>query len=221
VWLGRGCTLPATMTNLHIEGLGRGCRRWFAAAGLLLLASCREKEGFAYDEADMLEIVDALNDKEYSAEEGKDFSEYDQPERYRVRFDVKESSKGSKSSIPRPGWVWSMDKACKQRTFTKEARRKPCRSESKLLLEGTMLVLDAYEDVVLEEVDVAGTMFVWHEVLETAYLVFGFEGGYLYFYFDHDELADPYGHYGVIIESDLGEPGWGGAPGLGGASGEP
>jgi hypothetical protein len=189
--------------------LGSLCFGFFLVANPAYFISCSDSGGFQYDEADMLEVVEQLNDTEHLV--------IDSPSElrgYQVDFQLEQSSEVSSelSAVVGPtaaSWIESAH-ACGERTFVKAAGA--CGSFSNLYLEGTVRIKDG-EDVV-KTLEVRGAMEVHSNLLTEAQFGFGTEGVGLGLVWT-DEGGGTFS--GVDVQGDLDLPPL--DSGLGGAGG--
>lgn len=149
------------------------CFAFFLVANPAYFISCSsaEEEGFQYDEADMLEIVEQLNEAEHLA---IDFPT--ELSGYQVGFQLQQSSAVSSEKsarlVPRQSsWVESAH-ACDNRTFVKAAAA--CVSVSSLLLEGTVQIKGGEE--VVQTFEVRGALEVYSNLLTRAQFRLDAEG---------------------------------------------
>lgn len=191
--------------------IGTLCFGFFLVANPAYFISCSstEDDGFQYDEADMLEVVEQLSDTE-----PLDIDFPSELRGYQVEFQLEQSSappseQSAQLSPIQASWVKSAH-ACDQRTFVKAAAA--CLSTSSLPLEGTVRIKDGEE--VVQTLEVEGFMRVHSNLLSQAEFDLSFESVRLHV----DWTEEGGGTFsGVNVHGDLDLPPL--ESGLGGAGG--
>lgn len=173
------------------------CFGFFLVANPAYFTACSVQPenagGFQYDEADMLLVVEQLNNTEsLPVEFPLELSGY------KIEFDLVQATSSDTTAQFAPGpnsWLQTAH-ACNQRTFVKEAGA--CTSSSYLQLEGIARIKDGA--TVMKTVEVSGSMDVHSNLLSHAYFLLNFEGGDLSVEWD-DEAAEAFSS--VVLSGDL------------------
>ncbi len=191
---------------------------FFLLANPAFFTGCSAEADFEYDEADMLEVVEDLNEatdlRLKNANTGAEHLE--------LSFQVEQSTEGDASAQLAPlsnEWIKAAH-ACGSRSFVKDAHA--CIDVSRMPLEGTLNFLD--EGEVVHTVSLKGEMAVYSRLLTQAEFSFQYEGGTLMLKWHDDD--EPWRDLEASSASNLlGEryqpaSGVGGAGGAGGSFGD-
>src|SRR5690606_14053153 len=143
--------------------LGSLCFGFFLVANPAYFVSCSDGGGFQYGEADMLEVVEQLNETEHL-----DIATPSELSGYQIDFQLEQASAVSPEETAQraptqASWITSAH-ACDDRTFVKAAAA--CSSSSSLLLAGTARIKDGEETV--RTLEVQGAMEVHSNLLTQA-----------------------------------------------------
>lgn len=176
--------------------IGSLCFAFFLVANPAYFVSCSDS-GFQYDEADMLEVVEQLNETEHL-----DIDSPTELSGYQVDFQLEQSSAASSEAsagrAPREtSWIESAQ-ACDNRTFVKTAAA--CINTSHLPLEGTVRIKDGEE--VVQTLEVRGSMDVPSNLLTYAEFDLNFENGGVHLVWT-DEGGGTFSDVGVYGDLDL------------------
>lgn len=182
---------------------------FFLVANPAYFVSCSaEDDGFQYDEADMLQVVEQLNETE-----SLDIETPAGLRGYQIDFQLQQASAASSDEtalLPaQSSWVKAAH-ACESRTFVRSAAA--CVSSSSLLLEGTARIKDG--EKIVQTLEVEGAMDVHSNLLTHAEFLLSVDDAQLRLTWT-DEGGGTFSGvevYGddVLLPSD---------PGLGGAGG--
>lgn len=143
--------------------LGSLCFGFFLVANPAYFVSCSSSEGdgFKYGEAEMLEVVEQLNETALAVESRSELSGYQgELSDLQVEFQLEQARGDSSEEAARlapmkAGWIESAH-ACSSRSFVKEAAA--CASSSSMPLEGTVRITDG--DEIVRTLEVQGGMDV-------------------------------------------------------------